>query len=208
MNKKDISSNERKKSNDQNAVSLFEQVRHKIILLRDCQVILDTDVAGLYGVETKRINEAVKNNFDKFPEGYMFRLTNEEVNNLRSKFSTTNISSKSRVLPAAFSEKGLYMLSTILKSKQAINVTFAIIETFANVRQLKRELRTLHEEIDTNKQQLKIQHFGEMLSNIVMPDLEIAETESTLEINFLIGKIKHTVKRVKKQNDSDHTEIE
>ena len=56
MNKKDISSNERKKSNDQNAVSLFEQVRHKIILLRDCQVILDTDIAGLYGVETKRIN--------------------------------------------------------------------------------------------------------------------------------------------------------
>ena len=55
---------------------------------------------------------------------------------------------------------------------------------------------------------MKIQHFGEMLSNIVMPDLEIAETESTLEINFLIGKIKHTVKRVKKQNDSDHTEIE
>lgn len=86
MNKKDISSNERKKSNDQNAVSLFEQVRHKIILLRDCQVILDTDIAGLYGVETKRINEAVKNNLDKFPEGYMFRLTNEEVNNLRSKF--------------------------------------------------------------------------------------------------------------------------
>lgn len=85
---------------------------------------------------------------------------------------------------------------------------FAIIETFANVRQLKRELRTLHEETDSNKQQLKIQHFGEMLSNIVMPDLEIAETESTLEINFLIGKIKHTVKRVKKQNDSDHTEIE
>ena len=113
MNKKDISSNERKKSNDQNAVSLFEQVRHKIILLRDCQVILDTDVAGLYGVETKRINEAVKNNFDKFPEGYMFRLTNEEVNNLRSKFSTTNISSKSRVLPAAFMEKGLYMLTQL-----------------------------------------------------------------------------------------------
>ena len=202
MNKKDISSNERKKSNDQNAVSLFEQVRHKIILLRDCQVILDTDVAGLYGVETKRINEAVKNNFDKFPEGYMFRLTNEEVNNLRSKFSTTNISSKSH------GKRVVYADTTILKSKQAVNVIFAIIETFANVRQLKRELRTLHEEIDSNKQQLKIQHFGEMLSNIVMPDLEIAETESTLEINFLIGKIKHTVKRVKKQNDSDHTEIE
>ena len=177
MNKKDISSNERKKSNDQNAVSLFEQVRHKIILLRDCQVILDTDVAGLYGVETKRINEAVKNNLDKFPEGYMFRLTNEEVNNLRSKFSTTKVSSKSRVLPKVFTEKGLYMLATILKSKNALNVTFAIIETFTQVRCLKRELVDLHKETDSGKQTAKMRHFGKVLSDIVMPDLETSIEE-------------------------------
>ena len=75
----------------------------------------------------------------------MFKLTHEELIYLRSKNSTTNISSKSRVLPNAFTEKGLYMLATILKSKQAVNTTFAIIETFATVRQLKRELRNLHE---------------------------------------------------------------
>ena len=206
MNKKDISSNERKKSNDQNAVSLFEQVRHKIILLRDCQVILDTDIAGLYGVETKRINEAVKNNLDKFPEGYMFRLTNEEVNNLRSKFSTTKVSSKSRTLPKVFTEKGLYMLATILKSKNALNVTFAIIETFTQVRSLKRELVDLHKETDPEKQTTKMQHFGKVLSDIVMPDLETSETESTLELNFFIGKIKHTVKRVKKSSTKIESE--
>nr|WP_302584421.1 hypothetical protein [Paraprevotella clara] len=100
------------------------------------------------------------------------------------------------------------MLATILKSKKAVNATFAIIETFANVRQLKRELRTLHQETDSHVQQSKMKHFGEMLSDIVMPDLETAETESTLELNFLIGKIKHTVKRVKKQNGSEHTETE
>ena len=177
MNKKDISSNERKKSNDQNAVSLFEQVRHKIILLRDCQVILDTDIAGSYGVETKRINEAVKNNLDKFPEGYMFRLTNEEVNNLRSKFSTTKVSSKSRTLPKVFTEKGLYMLATILKSKNALNVTFAIIETFTQVRCLKRELVDLHKETDSGKQTAKMRHFGKVLSDIVMPDLETSIEE-------------------------------
>ena len=177
MNKKDISSNERKKSNDQNAVSLFEQVRHKIILLRDCQVILDTDIAGLYGVETKRINEAVKNNLYKFQEGYMFRLTNEEVNNLRSKFSTTKVSSKSRVLPKVFTEKGLYMLATILKSKNALNVTFAIIETFTQVRCLKRELVDLHKETDSGKQTAKMRHFGKVLSDIVMPDLETSIEE-------------------------------
>ena len=100
------------------------------------------------------------------------------------------------------------MLATILKSPKAAQVTIAIIETFAMVRQLKRELRALHSETDDKKQQSKMRHFGEMLSNIVMPDLETSETESSLEINFLIGKIKHTVKRVKRQNDSDHTEME
>ena len=99
------------------------------------------------------------------------------------------------------------MLATILKSRQAVNATFAIIETFSTIKQLKYELRALHEETDAGKQQDKMQHFGEMLSNIVMPDLETSETESSLEINFLIGKMKHTVKRVKRQNDSDHTEV-
>jgi hypothetical protein len=100
------------------------------------------------------------------------------------------------------------MLATILKSPQATQTTIAIIETFANVRQLKRELRALHEEMDAKRQQSKMQHFGEMLSNIVMPDLETSETESSMEINFLIGKIKHTVRRVKRHNDADYTEVE
>ena len=104
-------------------------------------VIADADVANLYGVETKRINEAVRNNPDKFPEDYMFILSSEETAVLRSKFSSTKLSSKSRSLPKAFTEKGLYMLATILKSKNALNVTFAIIETFTKVRSLKRELQ-------------------------------------------------------------------
>ena len=176
--------------------------------IRGGQVILDADVAELYGVETKRVNEAVRNNPDKFPKGYMFTLEKEEVDDLRSKKTTANISSKSRVPPKAFTEKGLYMLATILKSKQAVNTTFAIIETFATVRELKRELRSLHDEKDSIRQQAKTRHIGEMLSNIVMPDLETTETESTLEINFLVGKIKHTVKRVKRQDGTSQTEVQ
>ena len=80
-------------------VNMFEKVRGKIISLRNSQVILDSDIAELYDVETKRVNEAVKNNKDKFPDDYMFQLTNEEVIYLRSKNSTANISPKSRVLP-------------------------------------------------------------------------------------------------------------
>ena len=90
------------------------------------------------------------------------------------------------------------MLATILKSERATAVTIAIIETFAKVRELKRELVELHKETDKAVQEKKMHHFGEVLTDIVMPDLETSETESSLEINFIIGKIKHTVKRVRK----------
>lgn len=82
----------------------------------------------------------------------MFTLTSEELGDLRSKISTTKISSKSRARPKVFTEKGLYMFATILRSKTATNITFAIIETFAQVRYLKREIVSLHNEIDKEKQ--------------------------------------------------------
>ncbi len=178
-------------------VSVSEDVRDRVISLRGENVILDADVAYLYGVETKRINGAVRNNANKFPKDYMFSLTKSELENLRTKFSSANFSTKSRALPKAFTEKGLYMLATILKSQQAVETTFAIIETFAAVKELKRELVNLHKETDTDIQQAKMKRFGEVLSDVVMPDLETSETESSLELNFIIGKIKHTVKRTK-----------
>ena len=200
--------NERAERIPQRTVNLFEQVRQKNILIRDSQVILDVDVAELYGVRTKEVNQAVRNNPEKFPSGYVLELDKQEFTDLRSNILTANLSPKTRVLPKAFTEKGLYMLATILKSPQATQATLSIIETFASVRQLKRELHALHDETDGKSQQSKMQHIGEMLSSIVMPDLETSETESSLELNFLIGKIKHTVKRVKRQNDADHTEVE
>lgn len=187
---------------------LLTDVRECIVVIRDMPVIADADVANLYGVETKRVNEAVRNNPDKFPEDYMFVLSSDELAVLRSNFSSTKLSSKSRTLPKVFTEKGLYMLATILKSKSALNVTFAIIETFTQVRNLKRELVDLHKETNPEKQTTKMQHFGKVLSDIVMPDLETSETESTLELNFFIGKIKHTVKRVKKANEKTESEDE
>lgn len=120
-------------------LSFLSDVRKSILIVKNFPVILDVDVARLYSVETKRINEAVRNNLDKFPKDYMFQLTTKELRALRSKISTANISSKTRVLPKAFTEKGLYMLATILKGERALNVTFAIIETFAEVRSIKRE---------------------------------------------------------------------
>lgn len=205
---KNSSLDKREGSVSQNAVSLLEQVRQKIVLVRGCQVILDSDVAALYGVQTREINQAVRNNPEKFPPNYVIELNKEEKLEVIKFFDNLSNLKFSPSLPKAFTEKGLYMLATILKSPQATQTTIAIIETFANVRQLKRELRALHEETDAKKQQSKMQHFGEMLSNIVMPDLETSETESSMEINFLIGKIKHTVRRVKRHNDADYTEVE
>lgn len=184
------------KSGAQEHLSHLADVKDKIILVRNNHVILDADVAALYGVETRVLNQAVKRNADKFPTDYMFRLTKEEADDLKSQTVTSRWGG-TRVLPRAFTEKGLYMLATILKSKQAVEVTFAIIETFAAVRELKRELVNLHKETNPDIQQSKMKRFGEVLSDIVMPDLATAETESTLELNFIIGKIKHTVKRVK-----------
>ena len=145
------------------------------------------------------MNEAVRNNPDKFPPHYMFELTKSELADLRSKISSTKVSRKSRNATKVFTERGLYMLATILHSERATAATFAIIETFFKVRSLKRELVELHQETDKEKQASKMKHFGDVLTDIVMPDLQTSETESSLEINFLIGKIKHTVKRVRKE---------
>ncbi len=183
---------------DDSRLALAVAVRDRLVVLRNVAVLIDADVAALYGVETKRVNEAVRNNPDKFPADYMFELTKEERDDLRSKISSAKVSSKSRVLPKAFTEKGLYMLATVLKSKRAKETTFAIIETFAQVRGLKRELLAMHAETDVHKRNSMMRHFGETLLDIVMPDPEETETEMSLELNFFIGKIKHTVRRVRK----------
>lgn len=181
----------------------IENVVSKIVHIRDVDVIADADVAELYGVETKRVNEAVRNNADKFPNGYVFLLTDSELHELRSKISSTNVSVMSRNSTRVFTERGLYMLATILKSERARAVTFAIIETFYKVRSLKRELLQLHQESDKEKQTSMMKHFGELLTDIVMPDLQTNETETQLELNFVIGKLKHSVKRIRKESPKE-----
>lgn len=180
---------------------LMEEVEEKIVEVRGQKTLLDRDVAA-------------KNNPRKFPEGYVLELTKEESAVLRSNFLTLEDSAASSEFVSwkgryskynfkAFTRKGLYMLATCLRSDRASDATVAIVETFDKVQTLKRELLDLHTEKDKVKQAAKMQHFGEALTDIVMPDLQTQETESSLEINFLIGKIKHTVKRVRKENTED-----
>lgn len=93
-----------------NALIPYIEVENKIATIRKQDVIADADIAELYGVETREVNQAVRNNPDKFPEDYMFELTKRELSTLRSKILTTNVSNKSRSATKVFTEKGLYML--------------------------------------------------------------------------------------------------
>jgi len=173
-------------------------IEERIISIQGKQVILDSDIADLYGVETKRINEAVKNNPDKFPDGYIMYLSHEDFEILRSKFSTTKLN-MSRTTPKAFSEKGLYMIATILKSPKATETTIAIIETFAKVRELSRSVTTISETTDKEMQKTLMQRSGELISEVLSNDLQTVGTETTVELNFSVFKVKHTIKKEQKK---------
>ena len=174
----------------------LETVQDKIIDIREEKVILDSDVAALYGVETKRVNEAVKNNPDKFPEGYIFELNKNEWNGLKSKFSTSIKGGKVK-LPTAFTEKGLYMLATIIKSTKAVQTTLDIIETYARIRDLSRSMSRLPT-ADKAEQKSIMKKAGEVIGDILDGALETTGSETTFELNLAIIKVKHMVKKGKK----------
>lgn len=118
----------------------------KIIVIRDTQVILDRDVAELYGVETREINQALRNNPKKFPPGYVIELNNNEKEELIKNFDRFKKLKHSTVAPHAFTEQGLYMLATILKGDLAISTTIAIIDTFTQLRKLARSIDKVNED--------------------------------------------------------------
>ncbi|WP_428025632.1 ORF6N domain-containing protein [Arcobacter sp.] len=172
-------------------------IHDKIYDLRGLKVMLDSDLATLYAVETKRINEAVKNNPEKFPEDFYFELTKEEFEVLRSKISTTKFS-KTRTLPKVFTEQGVYMLATVLKSKVATDVTINIMRTFTKLREfaftykdIVIELKNLKEDLKLNQNQTTqntehIKTAFELLSQI----LEDTKKTDNKVMGFRIEKMK------------------
>jgi len=163
----------------------FEKIENNIIELRGQKVILDSDVADLYGVKTKEINQAVSNNAEKFPNSYIFELTKTE-----REFSP--------YLPKAFTERGLYMLATILKGERATQTTLAIVDTFYRIKTLSRTIKELS--TITNKQEQKslMRKSGEIIADILDDDLAVSDSETSIEINFAVLKFKHTIKKKKK----------
>ena len=105
---------------------------------------------------------------------------------------------KTRVLPKVFTEKGLYMIATILKSKQATEATFAIIETFSKIRQLSRNIQELSVVQGKGDQKALMQKSGEMIAELLDDDLQTTDTETSIELNFAVLKFKHTIKKKNK----------
>ena len=180
-----------------------QDIRDMIIEIRGERVLLDRDVAELYGVETKHINQALRNNPDKFPEGYIIMLESNDWDSLRSNFLTLETNGKgqhSKYKPKAFTEKGLYMLATILKSPTATQTTIAIVETFAKLRELSEVFRQLPEALDENVQESLMSRgceiFAEIIDDTVM---DVVGNETSLEFNLGAFKLKHSVKREKRK---------
>lgn len=171
-----------------------------LIELRGEKVLIDRDVAALYGVETKRVNEAVKNNPDRFPKGYVFDLQVSEKQELVENFDRFRTMKHSVMEPKAFTEKGLYMLATILKSPRAVGTTLAIIESFARLRELSRNLSALTMEENDKRQKSLMERSSEILNDLLVDDAEgeVTETESSIELNLYALKMKRTVKKTKK----------
>ncbi len=133
-----------------------QEIKTKIYIFREVQVMLDRDLAKLYQVETKVLNQAVKRNIDRFPDDFMFQLSNDEFDHWRSQ----NVTSKNdkmglRRAPYAFTEQGVSMLASVLKSEIAVEVSVQIIRTFVSIRKLLSENVLVFQKIEQIEQKIK-----------------------------------------------------
>ena len=182
----------------------IEKIGSRVICIRNTQVIVDRDVADIYGVTTRDINKAVKNNPNKFPKGYVMELTINEKRELVENFHRFDALKHSTVLPHAFTEKGLYMLATILKSEVATEATIAIIETFTKLRELARTIEATNEAgVVDEKNQNKMQ---KLMTEVFTNNLPVTMKKTTFSINNSI--IKYFVETKRKKNDYDGSKSE
>lgn len=156
-----------------------EQIATQIYVFREQKVMLDSDLAKLYGVTTKRLNEQVTRNIERFPDDFMFQLSDEEFSDLKSHFAISNddenLRSQNatsswggrRYAPRAFTEQGIAMLSSVLKSKQAIDVNISIIRTFVRLRHMLASNEELAQKIKEHDNQIAFLY--EELNKLLMP---------------------------------------
>ncbi len=135
----------------------IERIASRIYLIRRQKVILDTDLAELYDVETRSLIQAVKRNLDRFPGDFMFQLSNQELAGLTSQIGISNRTHGGRrYLPYAFTEHGIAMLSSVLRSKRAVHINIAIVRVFIKLRQILATHRDLARKIEEHDRQIGI----------------------------------------------------
>jgi len=182
----------------------FETIENKLIQYQDKLVIVDSDLAQLYGVETRDINKAVKNNLDKFLDGYIITLTKEDKKELVENFHRFDKLKHSTVNPKVFTEKGLYMLATIIKSKIATETTLNIIETFSKVKELSRNINSIMKTTDEDVQKELAQESNKILEEIIEIEADVLEdgengdlieTTTKFEFNLGFAKVNRSIKK-------------
>jgi len=190
-----------------NELITIDDIKSRFVTVRGEVSLLGGDVAELYGVEPREISQAVKNNPLKFPEGYVVFLTKEESDSLRSKNLIIEQKSgkghHSKYGYRAFTEKGLYMLATILKGERAIKTTIKIIETYAQLRSMVRDMEALQSLRDGSPEQARqLTNAGHKLAELIGDNLSTDSTETTIELNLAVLKISHKFTRKKKSAKS------
>lgn len=175
-----------------------EVLMNKIYIIRNQKVMLDSDLAELYGVETKQLKRQVNRNVERFPDDFMFELTEKEFESLRCQIGTSKIGrGGTRYIPMVFTEHGVLMLSSVLKSPKAIQVNIQIMRVFTQIRQSladNTELRLLIEELrkktDNNTKNIEIvfQYFDELLDKKDSSTSSATEVKPRTQIGYKIGK--------------------
>jgi ORF6N domain len=177
------------------------RIENAILLIRGQKVLLDRDLAALYGVETKNLNKAVRRNLDRFPADFMFQLTKKEAESLRFQFGTLKRGQHFKYLPNAFTEQGVAMLSSVLRSRQAIQVNVAIMRAFVRL----REMLSLHKELARKLSELEqkieghdiaIQSLFEAIRQLMSPD-EAEKTKPEIGFHVKEDAVPYRVKRRK-----------
>ncbi len=152
----------------------IEIIEKKIYLIRNQKVMLSIDLAELYGVETRALNQAVKRNIERFPEDFMFQLDDNEFKNLKSQIVTSSWGGMRRANPYAFTEQGIAMLSSVLKSGRAIKVNIEIMRTFVKIRKIILQNKDLADklaqlEIKTEKHDKDIKAIIDVIRQLMLP---------------------------------------
>jgi hypothetical protein len=173
----------------------IETVSSKVVTLRDLQVVIDRDVAEIYGVTTREVNQAIRNNPEKFPDGYVITLSINEKSELIKTFDRFEPLKHSTVMPHAFTEKGLYMLATIIKSKVATEATIAIIETYTKLRHLARTIQAVNDHME-EPDNASLQR---MMTDVFADSLPVKMRKTTFSVNA--GIIKFSVETTRERDE-------